>query len=170
MMFFNPSKIVIFGIPGSGKSTFARYLSKKLNMPVHHLDYHFYLPNWVERDYQDFLNIQQSIIETDQWIIDGNNTKSLEMRYKNADLILYFNYPKLICYWRVLKRFLIKNNNAKDRAPGCPETIRWDFLKYMWGFKKKAAPIITRLQNTYPNIQFLEINADNILKNLVFSK
>ncbi|MDP1974532.1 MAG: DNA topology modulation protein [Alphaproteobacteria bacterium] len=127
-----PSKIMIFGRPGGGKSTFARMLSKLTNIPVHHLDRHFYLPNWVERDYQEFLEIQQLIVETDRWIIDGNNTKSLETRYKNADLVLYFNYPKFTCYWRVLKRFLTKKENSEDRAFSSSENIIWIIKKNIW--------------------------------------
>jgi adenylate kinase family enzyme len=164
MTLLNPLKIMIFGTPGSGKSTFAHKLSTLTNIPIYHLDYHFYLPNWVERDYQEFLAIQQSIVETNQWIIDGNNTKSLDIRYKKADLVLYFNYPRAICYWRVFKRFIMKRKTTNDRAPGCPENIRWCLLKYMWRFEKKAAPIIKKLQNDYPNTQFLEIRSDNDLK------
>lgn len=35
-------KICIFGRPGSGKSTFALQLHKKLNLPLYHLDKYFY--------------------------------------------------------------------------------------------------------------------------------
>jgi adenylate kinase family enzyme len=35
-------RIMIFGRPGSGKSTFATWLSRALNLPLHHLDKHFY--------------------------------------------------------------------------------------------------------------------------------
>ncbi|MFW5904155.1 MAG: AAA family ATPase [Candidatus Saliniplasma sp.] len=34
-------KIAIIGSPGSGKSTFAKKLGKKLNIPVYHLDSYF---------------------------------------------------------------------------------------------------------------------------------
>jgi adenylate kinase family enzyme len=159
-----PSKIMIFGRPGGGKSTFARILSTLTNIPVHHLDRHFYLPNWVERNYQEFLDIQQSIVETDRWIIDGNNTKSLETRYKNADLVLYFNYPKLTCYWRVLKRFLTKKENSEDRAFGCSENIRWCLLKYMWHFEERVKFQLTKFQKEYPKVQFVEIRSDDDLK------
>jgi len=32
------SKVMIFGRPGSGKSTFALALSQKTGLPLHHLD------------------------------------------------------------------------------------------------------------------------------------
>ena len=46
---------MIFGRPGSGKSTFANQLGKKLKLLVYPLDKYFYVRNWVERDKQDSL-------------------------------------------------------------------------------------------------------------------
>lgn len=59
------NKIMVFGLPGSGKSTFATKLAQSLNLPIYHLDRHFYVENWVERDYQEFLEIQH-LLSTNQ--------------------------------------------------------------------------------------------------------
>ncbi|HXF90407.1 MAG TPA: AAA family ATPase, partial [Candidatus Nitrosotenuis sp.] len=93
----SPKRIVIFGRPGCGKSTFALSLHQATGIPLYHLDKYFFTSNWVERDYGEFLAIQQSIIDQDQWIIDGNSIRSLEMRFARADLVLYFNYSKWVC-------------------------------------------------------------------------
>lgn len=53
------SKIMIIGRPGSGKSTFAIWLSEKLNIKVFHLDKYFFEDNWIERNYQEFLEAQK---------------------------------------------------------------------------------------------------------------
>ena len=95
---------MIFGRSGSGKSTFAHDLHKITGLPLYHLDKYFFTRNWVERDKQEFLDIQQSIVDTHFWIIDGNSIKSLEMRYRRADLVLYLNFPRWLCYIRVFKR------------------------------------------------------------------
>lgn len=159
-------RIMIFGRPGSGKSTFATWLSRSLGLPLHHLDKHFYINNWVERDYQEFLQIQKTIVSTDYWIIDGNNTKSLESRFSQADLVLYFNFPKFICYLRVIKRFLNQNSPFDDRASGCKETLRYSLLKYMWHFEKNVAYEINRLKKRYPQVVFKEIRCDQNLDHL----
>ena len=128
-------RIMIFGRPGSGKSTFAAWTSGSMTLPLHHLDKHFYVKDWVEQDYNEFLQIQQDFVNNECWIIDGNNTRSLEMRWSKADLVLYFNFSKAICYFRIFKRFLRQNKLFDDRAPGCAEKIRLSLLKYMWGFE-----------------------------------
>lgn len=87
------TKIMVIGRPGSGKSTFAVWLAKALNISIIHLDKYFFEKNWIERDYQEFLSSQKDMISRENWIIDGNSTKSYEMRYACADLCLYFNFP-----------------------------------------------------------------------------
>jgi len=158
-----PKRIMIFGRPGSGKSTFAYLLSTKLNLPLHHLDKHFYKENWVERSYQEFMDIQENIIANPTWIIDGNNTRSLESRYRNADLVFYFNYPRHICYYRIFKRLFYKNPALDDRAAGCHETVRFSLLRYMWSFEKRVSNQIQKLKTCYPNTRFVEIKNDKQL-------
>lgn len=162
----NFKKIMIFGRPGSGKSTFALWLSGVLNLPLHHLDKHFFIENWVKRDYGEFLDIQRAIINTYSWIIDGNSVRSLAMRFEPADLVLYFNYPISICYFRVLKRIFLTGRNIDDRAPGCKEVIRWPLLKYMWNFEKRVEQPILDFKAQYPNKAFREIRSDKDLEQL----
>lgn len=157
---------MIFGRPGSGKSTFATWLSEVLGLLLHHLDKHFYISNWVERDYNEFLQIQKNIVDSGCWIIDGNSTRSLEMRMKRADLVLYFNFPKIICYFRIFKRFLKPNKSFDDRALGCKETVRFSLLKYMWGFEERVVEDIKTLKERYPQAVFKEIRCDNELNKL----
>ena len=59
----NIKRIMIIGRSGAGKSTAAHDLHKKLKIPLFHLDKHFFVENWEQRDYQAFLSIQQSFVE-----------------------------------------------------------------------------------------------------------
>lgn len=158
-------KIMIFGIPGSGKSTFAVSISEQLQIPVDHLDRHFYIENWIERDYNEFLQIQESLVSQKSWIIDGNCIKSLEMRFQRADVAVYFRFNRLICLWRIYKRLFSKNQSIQDRAEGCHETVRWRLVRYLWNFHKRVSPSIEKLKKQYPNVEFYEIRNSRDLKN-----
>lgn len=155
------SRICIFGRPGSGKSTFALKLSQKTGLPLYHLDKYFFTANWVERDYQEFLAIQQNIVNQERWIVDGNSLKSLEMRYSRAQIVLYFNYSKWVCLFRLIKRKLFKDKNIKDRAEGCKENIRWSLIKYMWTFETRLNNRLTHqlkeFKIKYPKVKFIEM-------------
>lgn len=155
-----PQRIMIIGRPGSGKSTFSIKLQAILNIPLFHLDKYFFEQNWVQRNYQDFLNQQQYFVDKPQWIIDGNSTKSFELRYSQADLCLYFNFPRYLCYYRTVKRLFHKHPAIDDRAHGCEETIRWSLLQYMWGFEKRVQPILSALKSNYPTVKLIELRSD----------
>jgi adenylate kinase family enzyme len=153
-------RIMIFGRPGSGKSTFALNLSQQLSLPLYHLDKWFFVENWRERDKEDFLSIQHDFVSQERWIIDGNAMSSLEMRYARAEVVLFFCYPKFMCLLRVLKRLKSKDPRILDRAPGCPERVRWGLVKYLWGFEKRFTPLIETLHHRYPEKLLFKITND----------
>ncbi len=159
-------KIMIFGRPGSGKSTFASQLSQNINIPVYHLDKYFYTKNWIARDKQEFLELQQKIVNQARWIIDGNATKSLEMRYAQANIAIYFLLPRLTCLKLIIKRRFIKNNHLDDRVLNCPEKISLKFLWYMWTFNWRVKKTVASLHQQYPNVKFYLVQSDRDLANL----
>lgn len=157
-------RIAIIGTPGSGKTTFATNLARHLGLRVHYLDRWFFVDNWVEREREEFNRIQQSFVEADQWIIDGNALNSLEMRYARADMVLYFSFPKFLCLWRVLKRRFFGQKRIQDRAHGCKECLRPKLLKYLWRFSQKAEPLLEQLKQQHPNAAFYRISSAKDLK------
>lgn len=155
-----PKRIMIFGIPGSGKSTFALKLSRLLNLPLFHLDKYFFVSGWEERCYEEFLQIQDGLVDQDSWIIDGNATKSFEKRFSKADTVIYFRFNRLLCLWRIFKRLVHKHPDIFDRAEGCTENIRFRFLKYLWGFPQRVKQSIEELRLKYPKAKFYEFQND----------
>lgn len=149
---------MIFGIPGSGKSTFALRLSKQFHLPLYHLDRFFFLSGWKERETGEFLNIQKELVQQDAWVIDGNATRSLEMRFQRADTVLYFRLNRLLCLWRLFKRLFSKDKQISDRAEGCSEKLRFCLIRYLWGFDRRVRKSIEILRMKYPFVQFFEFH------------
>jgi adenylate kinase family enzyme len=151
---------MVFGRPGSGKSTFSILLAAKTDLPLYHLDKYFFTTNWVERDKDDFIGILGLITGNNSWIIDGNSIASLEMRWKCADLVIYFNCSRVKCLFRLVKRRLFPRHQVDDRADACPEILRLKLIKYMWNFDKRVDKSIHELRNKYPQAQFIEVRSD----------
>lgn len=163
-------KVMIFGLCGSGKSHFALQLSFILGIPLYHLDRYFFIENWIERNNKEFLQLQQNIVDKERWIIDGNATRSLEMRYSKADTAIYFHFNRYQCLWRIFKRLLLKNPDIQDRAEGCKECIRWRLIRYMWGFNNRIQPIINDLREKYPHVEFYTFHNDKDIKDFIALK
>lgn len=156
-------------MPGSGKTTFADLLGKKLGIAVHHLDRHYFLANWEIRPREEFLKAQQEMVESEAWIIEGNSIATLEMRFSKADVVLYFNLPRYVCLWRVFKRPFHHNKSINDIPDGCSKgDISWSLLKYLWNFNSEKRASIEELKKKYPNVDFRMIasskEADRFLK------
>lgn len=90
-------KIMIIGCGGSGKTTLAKQLSQELNLPLFHLDNYFWQPGWQEAPYDEFIEKQYELIMKDSWIIDGNYTRSLSIRLREADTIIFLDISRWRC-------------------------------------------------------------------------
>ena len=162
-------RIAIFGRPGSGKSTFAYHLSLKTGLPCYHLDKIFFGPGWVERPSEDFLIDQREWVKKDTWIIDGNSFRSLEMRYANADLCLYFELPFWVCCYRIFKRIITKDGTTDDRAEHCPERLNLKLLWYCLRLRKRTLPKLKTLKELYPNVLVLTVRSRKEVRELLAS-
>lgn len=153
-------RIMIFGRPGSGKSTFAHDLAQRLELPLFHIDKFFYLSNWEERPHDEFVALLQAAVDQERWVIDGNALQTLEMRFKRADIVLYFCYPPLHSLFRVVKRLFYKDKRIQDRADGCKELFGWKFIKYIWTFEDRVRELLEQLRRDYPTVVVIKITND----------
>src|SRR5215470_9991697 len=74
-------RIVILGPCGAGKSTLARRIGERLDLPVVHLDTLNWNPGWVQTDVTKFREQVAEAVKGDAWVMDGNYTGShLDLR------------------------------------------------------------------------------------------
>lgn len=159
-------RIMIFGRPGSGKSTFAHRLARAIGYPLYHLDKYFYAERWTEQDQGELLSFLHQMVGQECWIIDGNSTRLLEQRWQRADLVLYFNVDRWTCLYRLVKRWLYKSPHIDDRASNCPDALCYPLLKYMWGFESHVSHKVSNLREIHPNSEFHELNRNEEIEDL----
>ena len=130
-------RILIIGCPGAGKSTLARQMAEKLDLPLIHLDSLFWLPGWVERDKGEFDALLAEELGKPQWIIDGNYGRTLSARLEACDTVILLDFGRFACLRGVLKRVITQRGKVRpDMGAGCPERFDRAFLKYVWSFRK----------------------------------
>lgn len=126
-------KIAVLGYSGSGKSTLAKQLSERYGLPILYIDTFQFLPNWRERDKAERLSLMQEFLaRNDSWVIDGNYTSVLfDERLEAADRIIFMDFSRLSCLFRVIKRYSQnKNRSRESMASGCNEKLDLDF--FLW--------------------------------------
>jgi adenylate kinase family enzyme len=130
-------RVLVLGCGGSGKSTFSRNLAKKTELPVIHLDKEFWLPGWKMPDKPIWVKKVSELVARPSWIMDGNHDSTLDIRIPRADTIIFFDFPVWRCLWGVFKRRWEHRNKPRvDMGPGCPEKIDWEFLVWIYRFRK----------------------------------
>jgi adenylate kinase family enzyme len=132
-------RILIVGSAGAGKSTLSRRLGEVLGIPVVHLDKHYWKPGWVATEQQEWDQIVIEETRKEQWIIDGNYSRTLELRIERADTVIFLDMPRWLCLYRVLKRRIQYHGRTRpDLNKECPEQLDFEFVRWVWNFPKHS--------------------------------
>jgi adenylate kinase family enzyme len=145
-------KVLVIGSGGAGKSTFARRLGGILDIEVIHLDSLYWSRGWVEMPKAEWKKVVERIITGGSWIIDGNYSGTLALRYEACDAVVFLDIARVTCLWRVIKRAVkYRNMSRPDMAEGCPEKLDLNFIAWVWSYKKRTRPKIVKLLEGNPH-------------------
>lgn len=143
-------RILIIGNPGSGKSILAAQMGQILDLPVIHLDKYFWNPCWVITKREIWREKVKEFVSGQEWIIDGNYQSSNDLRFPNADTLIYLDFSTPASLRRIFKRIIQSYNTVRpDMADGCPERLDFEFFKWAWDFRKSVRPKIISDVNKY---------------------
>lgn len=134
-------KVLIIGSGGAGKTTFARKLSAATGLPVVHLDRLYWHPGWVATPAEEWQLVVQNVVAGERWVIDGNYGGTVDLRLAAADTVVFLDIPRIRCLARAVRRGVIYWRWTRDdMAPGCPERITWEFVRWIWTYPTTRRP------------------------------
>ncbi|MEX5635112.1 adenylate kinase [Parafrankia sp. FMc2] len=132
-------RILVVGSGGTGKSTPSRRLGVPWDIPVIHLDQHFWSPGWIEMPQESWRQTVNELISQPRWIMDGNYAGTLDLRIPAADVILFLDLPRHVALSRVMwRRIRWHHRHRPDITPGCSERISWEFLRWVWAYPRQG--------------------------------
>ena len=141
------SKIIVIGSPGAGKSVFSRKLRDITNLPLYHLDMLYHKADGTHIFKEELEDKLRKIFKEDNWILDGNYQRTLEMRLKECDTVFLLDFPTEVCLEGA------KSRVGKKRVdmPWVEEKLDANFKQRIIDFANEKLPQIYELLNKYKN-------------------
>ena len=140
-------KVLVIGCPGSGKSTFARRLQAPTGLPLIYLDRLNWNADktWVSQETLDARI--ETALSGDRWIMDGNYTRTLELRLQACDTVFFLDYPLELCLQSVEQRI----GTVRPDMPWVEEELDPEFVDFIRAFPETTRPKILTLLERYRN-------------------
>src|ERR1700761_2644817 len=97
-------RILVAGITGAGKTTMARAVAERLDLPFHEMDaLAFAGPGWQEN--QHLVRDIEAVSAAPGWVFDSYGYPEVrDLLWTRADTVVWLDYPRRVVMRRVLRR------------------------------------------------------------------
>ena len=173
-------KINIIGTSGSGKSTLGRKLADLLDVDYIEMDALFWGPNWSETsDEELFAKLEQRLSGEEGWVIDGNYTRTIPIKWKDVDMVIWIDLPFWVNFRQSVQRAVNRAWTKRELWEGTGNREEWRKLisakSVVWWMMKTHRK--NRIRNTqwlrdekFAHIRFVRLQSrreiDQFLHNL----
>ena len=138
-------KVIVIGCPGSGKTTFAEKLCKKTGIPLYHLDAIWHKQDRAHIPREEFDAQMREIFDEESWIIDGNYSRTIEMRLMECDTAFLFDLPTEVCLEGATERL----GKRRYDMPWIDTELDSKLRQEIESFAEKKLPIVYNLLEKY---------------------
>ena len=153
-------RIVVTGTTGSRKTTLARRVAARLDLPHAEQDAWNHLPGWQEAPLEQFRANVDRFTARDGWVMDGNYTRANDFGWARADTLIWLDYAAPLVFWRLLRRTLRRSYTSEELWNGNRESLLRAFSSQsilLWFFRthwKRRRETPNRLA-AYPHLRVL---------------
>ena len=142
-------KILVLGCPGSGKSTFARQLQEKTGLPLIHLDNVWWRGDGTHISREAFDRALAGLLAGEKWIMDGDYSRTYEVRVRAADTVIFLDYDEETCMAGIMARV------GQDRPdmPWTENTVDPELVAMVQNYARDNRPTVYALLDKYPEKQ-----------------
>lgn len=117
---------MVGGVSGSGKSTVARDLARRLGGAHVELDALMHRAGWVDATDEEFVAAIRAALAAagDRWVVDGNYAAARAETWPRATTFVWLDYPRGLATWRAAKRTAVRLVTREELWNGNRERLR----------------------------------------------
>lgn len=141
------NKILILGCPGSGKSTFARRLQAATRLPLFPLDTLWWRPDGTHIPRAEFDARLAAVLATGRWIIEGDYSRTYEMRLRACDTVFVLDYPASVC----LEGIAARVGKARPDLPWVEHILDPALVEQVRRYRSQTRPVLFQLLQQFPH-------------------
>lgn len=160
-------KVIIIGSPGAGKSTFARKLSTVVGLSLYHLDMIWHKKDKTTYNKDEFDGFLKDILSKDEWIIDGNYSRTIDMRLSFCDTVFLLDFGTDVCLQGIRSRI----GKQRTDLPWLETELDKEFENYVKTFSRDKLPALYEALKKYEGKRNIYVfksreQADKFIQNL----
>ena len=145
------NRIIVLGCPGSGKSTFARALAARTGLPLIHLDSVWWRADGSHISRDEFDRALAELLAGEKWIMDGDYSRTYEVRLRAADTVIFLDYPEDVCMAGIVGRV----GEERPDMPWTESTLDPELVAMVKNYARDNRPVLLDLLRRYADRQVL---------------
>ena len=139
-------RILVLGCPGSGKSTFARKLYECTGIPLTHLDNIWWKADRTHITRDEFDSKLEKLLREDAWILDGDYSRTYEIRIRACDTIIFLDYSEETCMRGIVERV----GTYRTDIPWSEQRLDPELAEIVRNYRRENRPSVYALMEKYP--------------------
>lgn len=116
-------RVAVIGATGSGKTTLAQEIARRIGAPHIELDAVKYEQGWVEVSDEVFRSKVAASVGMERWVMDGNYANVQDLIWLRAELLVWIDFRLSITLWRLLRRTFSRLLAKEEFANGNREQL-----------------------------------------------
>ena len=140
------NRILILGCPGSGKSTLARALAARTGLPLVYLDNLWWRADGTHISREAFDRALGELLPGEQWIMDGDYSRTYEVRLRAADTVIFLDYPEAVCMDGIAARV----GQKRSDMPWTESALDPELVAQVQNYARDNRPQVLSLLQSYP--------------------
>ncbi|RKM59413.1 adenylate kinase [Butyrivibrio sp. CB08] len=141
------NKIIVIGCSGSGKSTFSKKLHEITQLPLIHLDNVWWKADRSHISRDEFDQQLDEIMQGEKWIVDGDYSRTYEVRFQKCDTVIFLDYSYDECMNGIIGRV------GQDRSdmPWTEQELDPELVQLVENYASENRPVVMSLFEKYPD-------------------